>query len=303
MLLKRFLTLPFVLFVSLFSFAQDADEEGYVEIPEITEKIKVTGKGPQGSAVSFRYLPEYEFQGSIAFGSYLKVHVSGIEQINQIGDDLFLFYKQNIVRASDKKVMIETGWTAEKMSEEQKAKDGDTYFFDATWKIGTITTPGEYIWEIYLVDFCTKKETKMAIPVTVSLASNIAVNVSSNVGVGTVYFWNADREYIYSGSQIYLGKYELKVSGITGFTYDEGLYKVGVSHMLKEADGDVIFNVDDLATGKDAFVESSDGSLVLSPIVELKSDVQGKVLEYDVVIWDKINQDNYIKVRTKFYVK
>jgi hypothetical protein len=290
------LFLFFSISISTFSQLQ------YIEIPQLTKKVSVKGSAIKFSSAVVEYFPEYEYKDGVAFGTYMRVHFEGVQHNNILENEEFIFYKQNIVSKDGKNETVSTNWMTEKLMITER-EDDETLYFNATLEIGSPLFSGEYVWEIELADFCSGKKTVVSIPMTIVNNPGITIETSKGVSIAEAFLFNEDDKYNYSGPGVKPGMLSLRVADIKGFKLVDNTYKIGVATVTKTEDGEVLYQSDDLAEGKNAFQDPNEkGLLYLKPYIELPAETKGKIITYELLIWDKNQKGKEVKVSATFKV-
>ncbi len=301
------LSLLLTLLVGTAAIAQEIekDKDGFVSIPEISEKIVIKGKSIKIDEAHFKYLPEYSYKDGIVYGSWIKFYLDGIEDVNSFEGKSLILTKERVYRKSDEKVMYSVDWSfGDDGAEDAVELDEDEHLvFTAKLEIGTPMWSDDYVWEITIANFCNGDKVTLSVPFKIIPNPAIKTKTSGGAGVKEVCLFNKDKKYLYAGTEINQGNLSVPFYDISGFKQQDGLYKVGVSVQFLNSKGEIITENEDLATGSDAFIEpAEDGTLELFPFIDIKSDVAQQFVTYKITIWDKIGK-GVVETEIKVFVK
>lgn len=300
-----------LLFISLTLGSQliaqeiEKDEDGYVTIPELSEKIVIKGKSIKIDEAQFKYLPEYTYKKGIVYGSWIKFYLDGIEDVNNFEGKSLILTKERVYRKSDEKVVYSVDWSFGDDGEEDAVElDEDEHLiFTSKLELGSPIWSDDYIWEITVANFCNGDKVTLSVPFTIVPNHGISTKTSGGAGVKEICLWNKEKKYLYAGTEINQGPLSVPIYDISGFKMQDGLYKVGVSTILEDSNGKVITENEDLASGSDAFIEPTEGgTLELWPYINLKSDVAQQFITYKIKVWDKLGS-GVVETEIKVFVK
>lgn len=289
------LLLAIILSTSI-SFSQ-TDEVKYVNIPEISKNIVVKGDGIKIGSWNLQYMPEYDYDNGLRFGSWIQIHVDDIENSNSYEDVSFLLVRYKLFRKSDGQLIGEKDWHFVDTGHLEKEEDKDNLFYYHKFKLGTDMYSGEYVYEVEFANICNKKTTKGTIPFKIIPNPFITTTTKGNAQYDESYFWstNSENGFIYCVPELQAGTVDITVDGIRGFKLDDKIAKIGLEVIVYDAEsGEEAFNTGDLATGTEAFVEAKDGKFNAFFNLRMGENTIGSKLKIKMRVWDKNDTGNEV---------
>lgn len=151
--------------------------------------------------------------------------------------------------------------------------------------VDPIHSENEYTFHANIWD---KKEPErtFSVRMDLSVVPDEKIEVESNqIGYDEVYLFSADRDLVLldhmarTDENIYLN-----IEGLEGLTVENGSVQVGVSMIVKDANGEILINESDL-TG-DSWIDHSDMSSRFAPNFVISGEVSNPV-SCEVILWDK----------------
>jgi hypothetical protein len=209
--------LTFIFWTTTFSQEIEKDKDGYVNIPELSSKIKINGKAISIEESHFRFIPEYVYKNGIVFGSWIKLYLDGIEDVNTFEGKSLILTKERVYRKSDNENVYFVDWSfgddGDKSSVELQ-KD-EHLVFSSKLHLGTPIFNGEYVWELTVANFCNNEKVVVTVPFSIVQNPIFKTELSGGAGLKEVALWNEEKKYFYAGTEINIGKLEIPFYGIT----------------------------------------------------------------------------------------
>lgn len=304
--MRHSFSLLFSLLLTIPSFAQlDVDEANYMLVPEITKKIRSSGKAVEFEKAEFRVYREYDYEDGIIYGSWIRFQVLGIEEKYTMDDQAFIIARASMRRKDDGEVMYDVPWYIPAYDGKLKKADGTgDLMLVEQYKIGQPMYEGTYIWEIELADVCSGKTSTHTTEFKVIPHPTILKEEEGDLTAKEVYVYNKEQEYVYCVDSIHRDEAAMVIYGIDGLKGVDGVAQVGFSVEFLDERGNVIFKDEDVAKGSKGFIElEEDGTTNAEYSFRADSNVAGQYCTFRIRIWDKRAPDNAITGTALFYVR
>ena len=298
--MKHLLSTIAILFI-INSFGQ-IDLKGFEKSEALSMQVK-TSKGTIKFGDVEIYVHEEDYMlEDVVFGTWMKMVIRDIEERNVFEGFEFHLTRSEIINLDNGDTLLSSNWANHGADKQDLLKAGEENA-DISFKLntGTPMTPGKYRWKIEMADMCSNKKTGVYLDFNLIQSPGIEVKTTGNTSIDLVYLDNVDGKYIYSNDTIFAEKTDLNFYGLSGFSKEDGISKIGMEVALIYASGDTIFFKEDEYEGVDAFFEYEQLKKVHSAI-KFGSDVKGKNIIWAVRVWDKLNEENSLTVKAKLYV-
>ncbi len=301
MKLLNILIASFISFGPLFS--QTIDDDGYIEIPALTDQIKVHGDAITYEDATIKLFKHDPYPGSIVAGSWMRFEISGIEDVHIFDGYSFMLTRMIITNTDTKEMLLETPWSTDDDDETLIKSNGST----KTYHKGKLKTndvaPGNYEWKMEFGNLCEQTKTSFSLKFKI-IQNPTITTVSNKLSCDLAYILNKEHKYYITSDSLATGKHAFVMKNLKGFVSEDNVVKIGMSVKLTDEDTkEVIINKDDLFVGADAFNETDeDGTINPNYTIDIGSRDKGKNCVLTIKVWDKHKPENAITSEYKFRI-
>ena len=275
----------FVVFAASPAYGQDDDD--FVEVPWLSEVIKVKEKGLKSSGVLFRYQPQYRLEEEgIRYGTWVQLLFNDLEGMESMDDTYFYTYKVVITNKKTKEEILNSDWEVVNQGLGLAIEDdNEPHNFQIPIFVGFPMYSGTYEWKVIIKNVGDKKSIEATVDFDVIPNPHITVN-KENCSYSEVYLEAVEEQRVVNDQTVYTKDVILWFDNLEGFQKIESSYYVGMEMKILDAENVPLITLDDYFNENGGKINPED-ALKISAQYSLSPEVRGQEIILYAKIWDK----------------